>query len=59
MALTRDFRETVMAAAQKEGLHINEAYLDSDFKVIEVEVQNIYLNAMEIEAIYNLNLDRC
>lgn len=47
----------VMALAQKQGLHSNEAYLDSDFKVIEVEVQNIYLNAKEIEAIYNLNLD--
>ncbi len=47
----------IMAAAQKEGLHSNEAYLDSDFKVIEVAVQNIYLKVAEIEKIYKLNLN--
>ena len=47
----------VMASAKKQKLHSNEAYLDSDFKVVEVEVQNIYLNTKEIEAIYNLRLD--
>ncbi len=50
--------KTIMHFAQDEGLHQNTEINRKKFKILKVEVENIYLNESELSDIYNLDLTK-
>lgn len=48
----------IMGASERQKLHNNNHYRQSDFRGLTERVDNIYLNLDELEAIYNLKLEK-
>lgn len=50
--------KTIMAAAEADGLHRNQFYKHSRFRVLRAEVEAVYLTQEEIDAIARQNIDK-